>query len=94
MAAARWWRLRRQLAALDGDATDDRLGAVLPRALRLTAWLFLAALAVFVFQENLEAVAIGSPPPGPGIAVAPAYLAAVPAFAAVSFLFAVTGSRS
>ncbi len=89
VAAARWWRLRRQLAALDGDATDHRLGPIFPRALRLTAWLFLAALAVFVFQENLEAVAIGSPAPGPGIAVAPSYLAAVPVFAAVSFLFAV-----
>ncbi|HEX6210791.1 MAG TPA: hypothetical protein VF136_08445 [Methylomirabilota bacterium] len=90
VAAARWWRLRSQLAELAGDATDHRIGPVARGALGLAWRLFAAALAVFVIQENLEAIAIGAPAPGPGIVLAPAYLAAVPALAAVALLFAVT----
>lgn len=89
IAAARWWRLRRQLAGIAGGAARHRIGPIAPRALRLAARLFLAALAVFVLQENLEAIAIGAPVPGPGIILAPAYLAAVPALATVALLFAV-----
>jgi hypothetical protein len=88
VATVRWWRLRRQLAALAGHATPHRIGPILPGALRLAARLFVAALAVFVLQENLEAIAIGAAAPGPGILVAPAYLASVPALAAVALLFA------
>ena len=89
VAAFRWWTLRRQLAHLGGPARQDGIGQILPEAARLTVRLFVAALAVFVLQENLEAIAIGAPAPGPGIILAPAYLAAVPAIAAVSLLFAV-----
>lgn len=88
VAAARWWTLRRQLAGLGRQAAQDRIGPILPGALRLAARLFVAAIAVFILQESLEAIAIGAPAPGPGILLAPAYLAAVPAVAAVSLLFA------
>ena len=87
--AARWWRLRRQLSECSGNATTARVGVVAPGALRLAARLFVAALAVFVLQENLEAMAIGAPTPGPAIVLAPSYLAAVPALAAAALLFAV-----
>lgn len=89
VAAARWWRLRRQLAEVGGDSTRHRIGPILPGALRLAAGLFLAALAVFVIQENLEAMAVGLPAPGPGIVVAADYLAAIPAVAVMALLFAV-----
>jgi hypothetical protein len=89
VAAARWWRLRRQLTASTGHATHLRIGPIAAGALRLASRLFVAALAVFVLQENLEAIAIGAPAPGPGIIVAPGYLAAVPALAAVALLFAI-----
>jgi hypothetical protein len=88
IAAARWWRLRRQLAAFAGGATHHRIGPILPGALRLAARLFVVALAVFVLQENLEAMAIGAPAPGAGIVVSSAYLAAIPAVATVALLFA------
>jgi hypothetical protein len=89
VAAARWRRLRRQLAQIAGGARHHRLGPIVPGALRLAARLFVAALAVFVLQESLEAIAIGAPAPGPGILFATAYLAAIPAVAAVALLFAV-----
>lgn len=89
VAAARWWTLQRQLARLGGPARQGGIGPMLPGAARLAIRLCVAALAVFVLQENLEAIAIGTPAPGAGIILAPAYLAAVPAIAAVSLLFAV-----
>ena len=89
VAAARWWRLRRQLAGVAGGVTHHRIGPIAATALRLATRLFIAALAVFVLQENLEAIAIGAPAPGPRIILAPAYVAAVPALAAVALLFAV-----
>lgn len=88
IAAARWWRLRRQLAQLLGEATHHRIDPIAPGALRLATRLFVAALAVFILQENFEAIAIGAPAPGPGILLAPAYLGAVPALAAIALLFA------
>lgn len=88
IAGARWWWLRRQLAARAGSASHHRIGSIGPVALRLAARVFLAALAVFVIQENLEALAIGATPPGIGILVAPGYLAAVPALAAMALAFA------
>ena len=89
VASARWWRLRRQLGQFDGDSTSHRIAPLLPGVIRLAVRLFAAALAVFVVQENLEAIAIGAAAPGLAIIVAPAYLAAVPAIAAVALLFAV-----
>jgi hypothetical protein len=89
VAAARWRRLRRQLTEFTGDATVHRIGPIVPGTLRLAARLFVAALAVFVLQENFEAIAIGAAAPGPAILVAPAYLAAVPALATVALVFAV-----
>jgi hypothetical protein len=89
VAAARWWWLRRQLGARGGFASHRRIGSIRPGALRLAARLFAIALAVFVIQENLEAIAIGASPPGIGILVAPGYLAALPALAAMALVFAV-----
>jgi hypothetical protein len=89
VAAGRWWWLRRQLAARGGSASDRRIESIRSRALRLAAWLFAAALVVFVVQENLEALGIGASLPGVGIVVAPGYLAALPALGAMALLFAV-----
>jgi hypothetical protein len=85
---ARWWKLQRQLAGLPGDGTA-RIHPIGFQALHLAARLSASALVVFVVQENLEAIAIGAAPLGPGIVVAPAYLAAVPVLITVALLFAV-----
>lgn len=90
VAAARWVRLRRQLAQLPGDPIRPRMDPILPPALRLAARLFVTALVVFIVQENLEATAMGAMAPGPGIVVASGYAAAVPALAVVALLFAIT----
>jgi hypothetical protein len=86
---ARWWKLQRQLSALPGDGTAQRIDPIGFKALHLAARLSASALVVFVVQENLEAIAIGAAPLGPGIVVAPAYLAAVPVLITVALLFAV-----
>ena len=89
VAAVRWRRLRAQLGDRGGATSDRRIGPILPGTLRLAARLFVAAIAVFVLQENLEAIAVGATAPGLGILVGPGYLAAVPAVALVALLFAV-----
>jgi len=89
VAAARWWWLQAQLGSFGRDATQDRMGPITPGVLRLAARLFVAALVVFVIQENIEAIAIGGVAPGPSILLAPAYAAAIPALAATAVLFAV-----
>lgn len=89
VAAGRWWWLRRQLAAHATSTSGQRIQSIRPGALRLATRLFVAALAVFVIQENLEALGIGASLPGIGILVAPGYLAALPALAVVALLFAV-----
>jgi hypothetical protein len=88
VAAARWRRLRRQLGELPGTTSDHRIGPILSGTLRLAIRLFVAAVGVFVFQENLEAIALGAAAPGLEILVGPGYLAAVPAVALVALLFA------
>lgn len=89
LAAARWWRLRHQVRDLEAEGALHTSAPIVPGALRLAAQLFVAALTVFVIQENLEAIATGSAAPGPGIVLAAGYLAAVPVVAAVALLFAV-----
>lgn len=88
VVTVRWWRLRRQVAELASGAAQHRIDRLAPRTVRLAARLFVAALAIFVIQENLEAVANGAAAPGPGIIIAPAYQAAAPVLVAVALLFA------
>lgn len=87
----RWRRLTGQLRALGWSrrgAPAVAWRAVLGQATRLC----VAALAVFVVQENLEHLAThGGHLPGLGVLVGHGLLTAVPAFAAVALLVAALG---
>lgn len=90
LTAWRWRYLRRQLRAVGWRAARRRAGsAPWLRILALAARLCLAALTIFVLQENAEhGAANGGHLPGLGVLAGHGYAATLPAFIGVSLLIA------